>query len=353
MQGRGWWAEPAAAALAAVGGNETGLSSAEAASRLKAFGRNDAATPRRPGALVRFAGRFANPLVAILLFASALSALTGDVASFVVVAAIVVLSVSLDFLQESRAQEAVDALRAQVALRAMVTRDGRETSLPVAELVPGDIVRLAAGDLVPADGLVLEARDFFLNQALLTGESYPVEKSPRPQGDAAAAIGEAANAALAGASVVSGSARMVVIETGKRAALGQIAASLAAKAPPTDFEVGLRRFGMLLIRITLVLVLVVMAESMAFHRPWLESLLFALALAVGLTPELLPMIVTITLARGAIRLSKERVIVKRLPAIHNLGALDVLCTDKTGTLTEARISLDRHIESPARRASGC
>ena len=330
--------------LEKLGAAETGLSSCEAAARLLKYGGNDASAAKRTPSWLRFAQRFANPLVLILLVASGLSAVTGDVASFVIISSIVLLSVVLDFVQESRAQGAVDALRAQVALKADVHRDGAEVSLPVAQVVPGDIVRLAAGDLVPADGVLISSRDFFVNQALLTGESYPVEKQATDHGDSAAEVSDAGNVALAGASVISGSAFMVVCETGRRTSLGQIADTLITKPPATSFEIGLRRFSMLILRITFVLVLLVMAESMAFHRPWLQSLIFALALAVGLTPELLPMIMTITLARGAIRLSRERVIVKSLPAIHNLGAMDVLCTDKTGTLTEAHIALTRHID---------
>jgi P-type Mg2+ transporter len=309
------------------------------------YGNNDATVPKRASAWLRFTRRFANPLVLVLLLASALSAATGDVASFIIVATIVLLSVLLDFVQESRAQSAVDALREQVALRADVRRDGAETSLPVAQLVPGDIVRLTAGDLVPADGVLLISRDFFVNQALLTGESYPVEKHTAEQGNPVAEISDAGNVALAGTSVVSGSATLLVCRTGRQTTLGKLADTLIAKPPPTSFEIGLRRFSVLILRITLVLVLLVMAESMAFHRPWIDSLVFALALAVGLTPALLPMIMTITLARGAVRLSRQRVIVKHLPAIHNLGAMDVLCTDKTGTLTEARIALTRHIDA--------
>ena len=215
---------------------------------------------------------------------------------------------------------------------------------PVAQLVPGDIVRLTAGDLVPADGVLLSGRDFFVNQSLLTGESYPVEKRAAENGDPAIEISEKANVALAGTSVISGSAVVLICETGPRTLLGQLADTLIAKPPPTSFEIGLRRFSMLILRITLVLILLVMAESMAFHRPWIDALVFALALAVGLTPELLPMILTVTMARGAVRLSHKQVIVKSLPAIHNLGAMDVLCTDKTGTLTEARIALTKHID---------
>ena len=332
------------ALLAELGTTDGGLTSQEAALRLLRYGSNDAAAPKRAPAWLRFIRLLANPLVIILLVASALSAATGDVASFVIIASIVLLSVLLDFAQESQAQNAVDALRQQVALRADVRRDGAEASLPVDQLVPGDIVRLTAGDLVPADGVLLSSRDFFVNQALLTGESFPVEKHAAEHGDPATEISEAGNVALAGTSVISGSAVQLICQTGRRTTLGQLADTLIAKPPPTSFEIGLRRFSMLILRITLVLVVLVMAESMAFHRPWIDALIFALALAVGLTPELLPMIMTITLARGAVRLSHQRVIVKSLPAIHNLGAMDVLCTDKTGTLTEARIALTRHVD---------
>ena len=339
-----FWKQPAAALLAELGTADSGLTSREAALRLKRYGSNDAAAPKRPPAWLRFIRLLANPLVVILLVASALSAATGDVASFVIIASIVLLSVLLDFAQASHAENAVDALRQQVALRTDVRRDGVETSLPVDQLVPGDIVRLTAGDLVPADGVLLSSRDFFVNQALLTGESFPVEKQVAEHGNPAAEISEAGNVALAGTSVIAGSAVQLICQTGRRTTLGELAATLVAKPPPTSFEIGLRRFSMLILRITLVLVVLVMAESLAFHRPWIDAVIFALALAVGLTPELLPMIMTITLARGAVRLSHQRVIVKSLPAIHNLGAMDVLCTDKTGTLTEARIALARHVD---------
>ena len=344
MDTTAFWNAPTQSLLTELAASDAGLTSREADRRLLRYGPNDAAAPKHTAAWLRFARRFANPLVIILLLASGLSAATGDVASFVIIVAIVLLSVLLDFVQENRAQSAVDALRQRVALRAAVRRDGGEVSLPVSGLVPGDVVRLAAGDLVPADGVLLAGRDFFVNQALLTGESYPVEKHATAQGDPAAQIGEAANVALAGTSVISGSATVLIARTGRQTTLGQIADTLAGRTPPTSFEIGLRRFSMLLLRITVMLVLLVMAESMAFHRPWIESLVFALALAVGLTPELLPMIMTISLARGAVRLSQKHVIVKHLPAIHNLGAMDVLCTDKTGTLTQASIALTRHID---------
>ena len=337
----GFWTQSTDALTAALGSGPDGLTGDEAARRLVQFGPNNATAPRRPPAWRRFAVRLANPLVLILLFASALSAATGDIASFVIVGSIVMLSVLLDFAQENRAQTAVDALQAKVELRARVVRGGIEIVVPVAELVPGDLVRLRAGDLVPGDGRLLTARDFFVNEALLTGESYPVEKHAVAAPPPAADITQAEAASMAGTSVVSGVATLLIAATGRQTALGQLAGSLIAPPPPTAFDMGLRRFSMLLLRVTVVLVIMVLTESLWFQRGWLESLMFALALAVGLTPELLPMIVTVTLAHGAVRLARSRAIVKHLPAIHDLGAMDVLCTDKTGTLTEASIRMVR------------
>ncbi len=208
-------------------------------------------------------------------------------------------------------------------------------------------MRLVAGDLVPADGRLIEARDLFVNQALLTGEPYPVEKRAA---DLPRAVdpGGATNTLFMGTPVISGTGRAVVLRTGGATLLGGMAHSLTAPPPPTDFEIGVRHFGLLILRVTVFLVLLVLLANVLFHRPWLESLMFAVALAVGLTPELLPMVVTVTLARGALRLAERKVIVKRLTALHNLGAMDVLCTDKTGTLTEARIQLVRHIDVQGR-----
>jgi P-type Mg2+ transporter len=340
-----FWNETTTALTETLGSGPAGLSIDEANRRLSVYGPNDAAAPKRRSPWLSFLGRFANPLVIILLFASLLSAVTGDVDSFVIVVTIIMLSVLMDFVQEMRAQNAVDALQAKVALRASTVRGGQEVTVFVTELVPGDVVKLCAGDLVPADGRLLAARDFYVNEALLTGESYPVEKHaverPRPVAELVASEG----AALAGTSVVSGTATLLVCATGGRTALGMVADTLIAKPPPTAFQIGLNRFSALMLRITVLLVLFVLTESIWFHRGWLESLMFAAALAVGLTPELLPMIVTITLARGAVRMARQQVIVKRLAAIHNLGAIDVLCTDKTGTLTEARMRLMRAVDA--------
>jgi Mg2+-importing ATPase len=338
------WKEPLADILASLKATSSGLSGAEAASRLAIYGPNDAATVKRSPLWLQFLARFRSPLVIILLVASALSAATGDIASFVIVLAIVTASMTLDFVQEIQAQNAVEALRRSVAVKATVRRDGASISLPIDQLVPGDVVELIAGDLVPADSRLLESRDLFVNQALLTGEPYPAEKQA---GDAAQGVENpagASNAVFAGTSVISGTAKAIVCRTGRNSALGSLATSLAEKPPDTAFVVGIRRFGILIMRLTVLMVLFVLVVNISFHRPVLESLMFALALAVGLTPELLPMIVTVTLARSAMALAKRKVIVKRLSAIHDLGAMDMLCTDKTGTLTEATIKLVRTVD---------
>ncbi len=338
------WQEPLDRLLARLAATRAGLASTEVQSRLATYGPNDAATVRRSPLWLQFLARFSNPLVIILLVASALSAATGDVASFVVVVTIVTSSMTLDFVQEVRAQNAVEALRRSVAVQATVLRDGTSRSVPIDQLVPGDIVQLIAGDLVPADSRLLESRDLFVNQALLTGEPYPAEKLASDAALGAENPAGASNAVFAGTSVISGTATIVICRTGGKTALGHLATSLAEKPPATAFAVGIRRFGMLIMRLTVLMVLFVLVVNISFHRPVLESLMFALALAVGLTPELLPMIVTVTLARAAMELAKRKVIVKRLSAIHDLGAMNVLCTDKTGTLTEATIKLVRAID---------
>lgn len=323
----------------------SGLSSVEAAQRLARVGPNQLAPPRRRAAALQFLARFRNPLVLLLLGASAISALTGDVASFAIITVIVTISVTLDFVQEHRAGRAAERLRASVALRATALRDGAASQVPVAELVPDDLVQLAAGDLVPADAVLLEACDLFVNQALLTGESYPVEKRAGGGGELGDDPADAPDGVFMGTAVISGSGLARIVRTGRRTAIGEISATVAAPPPPTAFEQGTQAFGLLIMRVTLLLVLAVLLVNMLLQRPPLESFLFALALAVGLTPELLPMIVSVCLARGALRMAEQRVVVKRLAAIHDLGSMDVLCTDKTGTLTEARIRLERHLDA--------
>jgi P-type Mg2+ transporter len=343
-QRRSWWLTPDVDPLAALATDAAGLSDGEAALRLAKFGPNLFRDHQERSLLLQFLSRFKNPLVILLLVASGISALTGDVTNFLLIAFMVLFSVTLDFVQEHRAGKAAASLRQSVSVRATVVRDGKPVEIPVTEVVPGDLVVLSAGDMIPADGRVLEARDFFVKQALLTGETYPVEKRPGELAAGATEMQDAANAVFMGTTVISGSARVRVVNTGAGTAIGAIADSLTRQAPPTAFEVGTHRFGLLIMRLTILLVLFVLLVNALLHRPWLESFLFAVALAVGLTPELLPMVVSLTLSRGALHMAKKRVIVKRLASIQNLGSMDVLCTDKTGTLTEAKIKLEQHVD---------
>lgn len=342
------WSQPSDALLLHLNSNLGGLSSTEAAARLERFGPNTLLVHRERALILQFLSRFRNPLIILLLAASAVSAFTGDVTSFFIISVIVLMSVTLDFIQEYRAGQAAERLKKTVAVHATVLRDGQSRDIPIDGLVPGDVVLLAAGDLIPADARLLEAKDFFVKQALLTGEPYPVEKRPGEVADPAAGINDASNTVFMGTSVISGSAKALVCRTGSATALGEIADTLATKAPPTDFEQGTQQFGMLIMRLTILLVLFVLLINTFSHKPLLESFLFAVALAVGLTPELLPMVVSVTLARGALRMARKKVIMKRLPSIQNLGSMDVLCTDKTGTLTEARIRLERHLDALGR-----
>ncbi|HEY8943567.1 MAG TPA: magnesium-translocating P-type ATPase, partial [Polyangiaceae bacterium] len=321
----------------------TGLSEQRAAERLAIHGPNVLQAGRKRAVLVQFFSRFKNPLVILLIAASALEAGTGDFVSASIVILMVAFSVTLDFVQEHRAGRAADRLRHAASVRATVVREGKPREIPAEGIVPGDVILLRAGDLVPADATLVEARDLFVNQALLSGEPYPVEKRPDPVGTRKD-LPSATATCFMGTSVVSGSGRAVVARTGSKTKLGEIGLSLSRRPPPTAFEIGTRNFGLLILRLTLLLVVFVLLVNLVRDRTWLESFLFAIALAVGLTPELLPMVVSVTLARGALRMSKKKVLVKRLAAIHDLGSMDVLCTDKTGTLTEARIRLDQHLD---------
>ena len=341
--GGAFWQTPLDELERQLGASSNGLSSTEAAARLLRYGANTLDSRQKYSFLLKVLSRFRNPLVLILLVAAVISGFTGDVASLVIISTMVLLSVLLDSVQEYRAEQAAEQLKVSVALKEQVLRDGREITIRADQLVPGDVVLLAAGDLVPADGRLLEARDFFVNEGLLTGESYPTEKHVAAEGTANVDVAQAANAAFMGTSVVSGSAKLLLCATGNATQLGEISATLRHTPPPAALERGVYEFGLLIVRLTILLVLFVLLVNTFFHRPLLESFLFALALAVGLTPELLPMIVSVTLARGAMRMAKQKVIVKRLAAIHDLGSMDVLCTDKTGTLTEAKIALIRHV----------
>ena len=315
----------------------SGLTAGEADRQLARFGPNAIVTAPTSHILLKILRRFAQPLVLVLLVAAVVSGLTGDVASTVIILVIVTVSTGLDVVQEQGAERAAASLRQSIAIRVTTLRDGQARQILAEQIVPGDIVTLSPGDLVPADGVVIASSGGRVDEALLTGEPYPVDKRPGPS-NASDQVG-AFDALFGGTAVVSGELRMLVAATGAATALGGIAASLQTEEPPTAFERGLHRLGVLIVRLTIGLVLFVLLAHIAFHRPPLESFMFAVALAVGLTPELLPMVTTVTLSRGAVRMARRQVIVKKLSAIHDLGAMDVLCTDKTGTLTEARIEL--------------
>lgn len=290
--------------------------------------------------------QFANPLVAILLFASIASAFVGELVNAAIIGIIVALSVVLNFVQTFRSEAAADGLRATVAPTATVLRDGTFAEQPRVNVVPGDVIGLCAGDLVPADARLLEAKDLHLQESALTGESMPVEKAFRAGDETAATM------LLLGTSVVSGTARALVLATGPQTAFGDIATRLRTRAPKTEFDRGLEQFGSLIMKAVFGLVMFILVVRIGTHRSAFESLLFAVALAVGLTPELLPMITSVTLSRGAVAMAKHKVIVKHLSAIQNLGSIDVLCSDKTGTLTRGSMAFDACCDARGNAASG-
>jgi len=339
-----FWNKPLQDLLQFLQATPAGLTTGEAAQRLRLYGPNSLMQESRFAGLLSFFRFFANPLVLILLVASGVSMGLGDQIGGSIIIAIVLLSVLLNFFMEFQAQHAVEEIRKQVAITAAVMRDGREQELPIAELVPGDIVRLNAGDLVPADARLLDAKDLHVRESALTGESLPVDKSAHDLPKGKHAIADADNSVFLGTAVQTGMGTAVIIRTGQGTALGRIAQRLAARPPETEFGRGIRHFGLMITRVIMLLVLFVLLVNLYFHRPLLESFLFAVALAVGMTPEMMPMIITVTLAQGARRMTKKKVLVKQLAAIEDFGSVTILCSDKTGTLTEGEIVLDRHVD---------
>jgi Mg2+-importing ATPase len=325
---------------------EAGLSTEESERRRQEYGRNDVAL-KQAGFFSRTVRRFANPLVIQLLVIAAVSLIMGDLRAAIVVGGMILISTALSIVQEERSGQAVEKLRAMVRTTTNVLREGKETEIPLSEVVPGDVVVLDAGSLVPADIRLIQAKDFFVSQSALTGESMPVEKSARA--GAAGGTGhktalELANACFQGSSVLSGAARGLVVNTGARTYFGGLARKVAARKVLTSFDRGIAGFTWLMIRLMVVMVLIVFLIIGITKNDWAGAVLFALAVAVGLTPEMLPMIVTVNLAKGAMSMSRKKVIVKRLPSIQNLGAVDILCTDKTGTLTQDRVVLEKHVD---------
>ena len=344
-----FWSRTADRLLADLGSSAAGLSDADAAERLVRFGPNAIEDETRLSTGRLFLRQFESPLVLILLFGAGVSLVLREWVDASIILLVVLGSALLGFFQEYRASKAVEGLKQRLALTTPVRRSGTETSVPARTLVPGDVMVLSAGNLVPADGLIIESRDFLVSEASLTGELFPVEKRPGVIAADAPLAGRT-NSVFLGSSVRSGTAAVLVVETGRNTQFGGIAARLRARPPETEFARGVRQFGTMLVRVMIVIVLFVLTVNQLMGRSIADSLLFAVALAVGLSPELLPAIISVTLSAGARTLAKQGVIVRRLESIENLGSMDVLCTDKTGTLTEGVVILERTVD-PAGVAS--
>lgn len=334
-----YWSLSTSDLLTQTGSTPDGLRTTEAKKRFHQIGANVLTPHRHDTVLKSLLTQFTSPLVLILIFAAIVSAIAGEWTDAVIVVIIVIASAMLSFVQEYRASQSVEKLRAQVAIKSTVVRDGKPQILPAEEIVPGDMILLSAGSLIPADGIVLEVRDFFVNQAVLTGETFPVEKKVGAV-EKDTVLPARINMVFMGTSARSGTAKVLITKTGANTEFGEIAERLTLRPPETEFERGIRRFGNLLAQIMTALVLAVLAINIFLAKPPIDSLLFAIALAVGIAPELLPAIISINLSKGAETMAKSGVIVRRLNAIENLGSMDILCTDKTGTLTEGVVHLD-------------
>jgi Mg2+-importing ATPase len=331
--------------ISRLGTSANGLTVEETERRLEVYGTNEIVSKRKRHVFLEFLSHFRSPVTIILMIAAIVSGFLGQPLNAVIIVSIVLVSVSLDFTQEYRAGRAAEALTKRVATTATTLRNGTKQDIEISQLVPGDIVLLSAGDIVPADARVTSARDFFVDQSALTGESFPVEKTAEPlQSTAITDSNKWNNYLFMGTSVTAGTATAVIVKTGSSTEYGEIARKSAERKPETEFEGGLRRFGYLIMQVTFVLIIAVFFINALFKRSVIDSLLFSVALAVGLTPGLLPVILSINLSRGATDMSRKGVIVKRLAAIQNFGSMDVLCCDKTGTLTENRVTLIRHVD---------
>ena len=333
-----------AAALQELDTSEQGLNEQESERRLEQFGANAVAHDQRLGLAADILRRFRNPLAIQLLVIGTVSAAMGDTRSALVVCGMLLLSVVLSFVQERRSNRAVEKLRAMVQAKVLILRAGSEQEVLMEQIVPGDVVLLQAGSIIPADLRLISAKDFFVSQSALTGEAMPVEKTAEPYSSQGGRVLDLANACFQGSNVLSGAGRGVVVNTGIRTCFGAISEKLAGQRIETSFDKGIRAFTWLMIRFMMVMVSLVFLIVGLTKGNWWEALLFGLSVAVGLTPEMLPMILTVNLSKGARALSRKKVIVKQLSSIQNFGAMDILCTDKTGTLTQDRVVLERHVD---------
>jgi P-type Mg2+ transporter len=331
-----------------------GLTAAEAKARLEEYGANVLARDKRAGIGKLLWRSVINPLVILLAVLATISFATGDLRAGLIMLSMIVLSVGLKWVQEAKASGAAAKLKAMISVTATVLREGAPHEIAVAKLVPGDVVQLTAGDMIPGDVRIVQAKDLFVSQGALTGESLPVEKCELEKHAAGAATAPIALSSIAflGTSVESGAATAVVVATGKNTYLGSMAESLQEQQPPTAFDRGIARFTWLMLRFMLVMVPLVFLINGLTKGHWMQAFFFALAVAVGLTPEMLPMIVTVCLSKGAVAMGRKKVIVKRINAIQNLGAMDVLCADKTGTLTMDQVILERHCNVMLREDEG-
>ncbi len=333
-----FWSVPASEMLQKLQSTPEGLKSSESAERLKKYGANVLKPKNRFNTLKILLSQFKSPITIILLFAAGLSFFLGDVTDTVIIVAIILISSMLGFWQEKGAANAFEKLLSAVRVKASVLRDGQEKNTNIEEIVPGDVIILHAGDMIPADSIILESKELFVNEATLTGETYPAEKSAGVV-KAETALAQRTNSLWMGTSVSSGSGKALVVSTGKGTEFGKISETLEQNIPETEFEKGVERFGNFLMKVTMIMVTAIFAVNVYLHRSLLDSFLFSLALAVGLTPQLLPAIITVNLSHGAREMAQNKVIVKRLASIENLGSMNLLCTDKTGTLTEGELKL--------------
>ncbi len=322
-----------------LGSSQEGISSSEAQDRLSEYGLNTLSSKKKLSGLEILFNQFKSPIILILVFATVVSALVQEWVDAALILAIITASSILSFYQEYNAHNAAEKLKSQVSIKSSVIRDRVVIQIPSDQVVPGDVVILSAGSLVPADGVLIEEKDLFINQSVLTGETFPVEKIPGIIPSSASLV-ERTNCVFMGTNVRSGSASVLIVHTGKNTIFGSIAKTLTLRSPETEFERGVRHFGSMLSEIMLIMVLVVFGFNIFLNKPVLDSLLFSIALAVGLTPQLLPAIISINLSKGAQEMAKSGVIVRRLNAIENFGSMDILCTDKTGTLTLGAVKLD-------------